>query len=109
MVLIPRCSSPKIFSGSLISILDEKGKLLQRGKKPQNYAENYWSMQQSIIFNQSLIEENHTSMINSEQLEMRYQDQKRDIQLGGSRLDQREVFILQEAHKPHANQGNFQL
>jgi len=48
-------------------------------------------------------------MMNSEQLEMRHQDQKRNIQLGGSRLDQREVFILQGAHKPRANQANFQL
>lgn len=63
----------------------------------------------NIIFSQSLIEENHTGMMNSEQLEMRHQDQKRNIQLGGSRLDQREVFILQGAHKPRANQANFQL
>lgn len=33
-------------------------------------------------------------MMNSEQFEMRHQAQKRNVQLGGSRLDQREVFIL---------------
>lgn len=34
-------------------------------------------------------------MMNSEQFEMRHQAQKRDVQLGISRLDPREVFILE--------------